>query len=125
MHVLSMRSRFASLSSFGGIAWDFVEAPSQIFENWLYEPVVLKQIGRHYKTGAPMPDELINRIIAAKNVNGAAYVGRQLHYAVWDMAIHEFKSHEEAQAVDPTALYNNIRLDITKLKGEEAFGGNR
>ena len=51
------------------VATDFVELPSQLYEHWLEQPDVLRRFARHYQTGAPMPEELLQRLIAARNFN--------------------------------------------------------
>lgn len=70
------------------VARDFVELPSQIMENWAYEPEFLNSFARHYKTGEPIPAEYIQRIVAAKNCLSGYLQVRQLHFGYLDMAWH-------------------------------------
>jgi thimet oligopeptidase len=67
---------------------DFVEAPSQIFENWVWEKEILKRFARHYETGEVIPDKLIQKLIAAKNVNSGVKTLQQIFYGVFDFTIH-------------------------------------
>ena len=67
---------------------DFVELPSQIMENWAYEKAYLDLFAKHYKTGEPMPAELIERVVAAKNYLAAYSNVNQLKYGMNDMAWH-------------------------------------
>src|SRR3990167_83676 len=67
---------------------DFVEAPSQMLENWCWQAEVLSKLSKHYKTGEPLPQELLNNLIKAKNVNVSLYTLRQLLLASLDMEIH-------------------------------------
>ncbi len=70
------------------VALDFVEAPSQMFENWVWNKEVLKTFARHYKTGEPLPDELIEAMIKAKNVGSGLRAERQVYYGMVDLAYH-------------------------------------
>lgn len=70
------------------VLWDFVELPSQIMENWLLEKEALNLFARHYETGEPLPQELLDKVIAAKNFNAGNFNINQLRYASLDMAWH-------------------------------------
>lgn len=67
---------------------DFVEAPSQIMEHWIWRADVLKRFARHYETGEPIPDELVDQLVAARNLNKAMFQLRQLQYGWWDQQLH-------------------------------------
>lgn len=124
---------------------DFVEAPSQMLENWCWTPSQLRSLSKHWsyvsdeykqawedsKEGKDqdgerppevIPDELINSLIKTKHVNDALFNLRQLHFGMYDMTIHEPKTHEEAESFKLTELYNTLRKKISKLDGPEALG---
>lgn len=106
-HVLHNALTRAKYSAFAGtnVSWDFVEAPSQLLERWAWEPQVLKKISKHYKTGESLPDDLIERMIAAKNFGTATAYLRQNFFAQYDMLLHTLD-----KTPDTTKLY----FDLTK-----------
>ena len=67
---------------------DFVEAPSQMMENWMWQPAVLKQVSSEVDTGKPMPDELVQRLAALEHVADGAFWTRQCFFGLYDLAIH-------------------------------------
>jgi peptidyl-dipeptidase Dcp len=84
-----------------GVATDFVELPSQLYEHWLEQPDVLRRFARHYETGEPMPEELLQRLIAARNFNMGFATVEYVASALVDL---EFHSLPAAEAVDSTAF---------------------
>jgi len=86
---------------------DFVEVPSQFNEHWALEPTVFANYAKHYKTGAPMPNELVERIKKAKTFNQGFLTMEYLEAALLDMAWHMIPPHEPLQNADtfePEAL---------------------
>ncbi|KAF2672618.1 zincin [Microthyrium microscopicum] len=120
---------------------DFVEAPSQMLENWCWTPSQLKSLSKHYsyvdpqfaeewaktsgtstKPSETIPDDIIESIIKTKHVNDALFNLRQLHFGIFDMTVHEPKTHEDVVNLDASALYNKLRKDISKIDGPEMEG---
>lgn len=121
IHDLAGRTRFARFHGTSTVR-DFVEAPSQMLENWCWTPSVLKSLSNQYETGEKIPDDLIEKLIATKHVNGALFNLRQLHFGIFDMTVHAPKSHEELATMDFAKVYNQLRAEICGIKGPEAIG---
>ena len=87
LHGILAKGKYESING-TSVKRDFVELPSQIMENWAYEKEYLDLWAKHYQTGEPMPAELIEKIVAAKNYLAAYYNVRQLSFGMLDMAWH-------------------------------------
>ena len=94
LHGILAEGRYESLTG-TSVARDFVELPSQILENWGYEPEYLNSFAKHYQTGEPIPAELIEKIVAAKNYLAGYGQVRQLHFGYLDMKWHSLTSVPE------------------------------
>ncbi len=68
--------------------WDFVEAPSQIMENWMWEPEVLQRFAKHYRTGEPIPEHVVKQLVAARDQNEGLVNLRQVYLGKLDLALH-------------------------------------
>ena len=95
LHGIFANTRFASLSG-TSVYWDFVELPSQIMENWAVEPDFLNTFARHYQTGEPIPQELIDRIVESRNFNVAYACIRQVSFGLLDMAFYTLEQPFDA-----------------------------
>lgn len=91
LHGMLAEGKYGSLTG-TNVARDFVELPSQIMENWATEPAYLASFAKHYQTGEVIPQELIDKIIAAKNYNSGYASVRQLTFGINDMAWHSLES---------------------------------
>jgi len=99
LHNALTRAKYSGLSG-TAVAGDFVEVPSQMLENWAWQPSVLKRISKHYKTGEPLPDDMIQKLIKGRHALSARFYQRQAFFADYDMYLH---THNKP--VDTTALY--------------------
>lgn len=90
LHGIFANSTYRSLSG-TNVYWDFVELPSQFMENYSMEPDFLNTFATHYETGEPIPQELIDRIIASRNFNVAYACMRQVSFGLLDMAFYTMK----------------------------------
>lgn len=99
LHGILAEGRYSSLTG-TNVSRDFVELPSQIMENWAFEPEFLDTFARHFETGEALPDTLINKIVEAKNYNAAYAQLRQLQFGILDMAWHTLKGGSESGHFD-------------------------
>ena len=90
LHEIFSKCRFESLSG-TNVFWDFVELPSQFMENFATEKDFLRTFAVHYKTGEPLPDELIQKVLDSKTFNAAYACMRQVSFCLLDMAYYTLK----------------------------------
>ncbi len=92
-----------------GVERDFVEAPSQMFENWVWDATVLNTFARHYKTSEPLPKTLLDSMIAAKNLGSGLDAEQQFYYALLDLA---YESSADG-VVDTTKIATDLFPQVT------------
>jgi thimet oligopeptidase len=100
-HILHMTLTRAEYARFSGAEteWDFVEAPSQIMEHWTWDATVLRRFARHYRTDEPIPDQLVEQLVAARNLNIGIRVAVQAYYGTMDLALHRDDPRPDLDAV--------------------------
>ena len=98
LHGMLAEGRYGSLTG-TSVARDFVELPSQIMENWGYEPEYLNTFAKHYQSGESIPMELIDKIVASKNYLSGYSQVRQLQFGLLDMAWHSLESLPQTDPV--------------------------
>ncbi len=107
-HILHQTLTRAELTRFAGTSTerDFVEAPSQIMEHWVWQPTVLARFARHHQTGEPIPDELVAKLVKARRLNVAITKLRQMQFGLLDMTLHGPARRKDLDAIvrDTTAL---------------------
>ena len=115
LHGIFAKGRYPSLTG-TSVSRDFVELPSQIMENWAFEPEYLNSFAKHYQTGEPIPAELIEKIVAAKNYLAAYGQVRQLHFGYLDMAWH---SLTEVPAIGTVEFEQNVLAPYSVMPAAE------
>ena len=130
LHGMLAEGRYPSITG-TSVARDFVELPSQIMENWGYEREYLNTFAKNYKTGEPIPDELIEKIVAAKNYLAGYSQVRQLQFGVVDMAWHTLTSVPEnidvkafeKKALEPYSVMPSIPQTCFSTSFSHIFSG--
>jgi len=88
IHHMLTQVETGSVSGINGVPWDAVELPSQFLENWCWEEDALAFISGHYETGEPLPKEMLDKMLAAKNFQSAMFILRQLEFGMFDFTLH-------------------------------------
>lgn len=128
LHGMLANTTYPSLSG-TSVYWDFVELPSQVMENWCYEPEALALFAKHYETGEIIPQQYVEKIKeSASFLEGMATL-RQLSFGILDMAYHakpqtidNVKAFEKA-AMDNTALYPDVAENCMSVSFSHIFQG--
>jgi oligopeptidase A len=111
LHHLLTEIDYPSIAGINGVAWDAVELPSQFFENYAWSPDVLRGISAHRETGAPIPDDKIEMLIASRTFLAGLAMLRQLEFALFDFRLHartKPATREEVQA-----LLDEVRRQVS------------
>jgi len=107
LHGILAETRYARFSG-TEVARDFVETPSQLFENWFWDREMLRTFPRHYKTGEPLPDDVIDRLLAARYLASGLKAEIQLYYGLLDMTYHT----DPDGVADTTAVADRLHDDV-------------
>jgi len=116
-HGLLSKTRFARFHG-TAVARDFVEAPSQMLENWCWEPRVLERMSSHFDTKKPLPADLIEKVVKSRYVNVGLFYLRQLFFANFDLKVHTDK-----ERADCTELWNTMREKISLVSAAKPTPG--
>lgn len=104
LHHMLTKIDTAGVSGINGVPWDAVELPSQFLENWCWQPEALEFISGHYETGAPLPQDMLDKLLAAKNYQAAMFILRQLEFGLFDFRLHyEYDPAKGAQVMETLA----------------------
>ena len=107
-HMLTQVSDIG-VAGISGVEWDAVELPSQFMENFCWEWEVLKHLTAHVETGQPLPRELYDKMMAAKNFQSGLQTLRQIEFALFDMRLHA----EPGQAARVQAVLDEVRSEVS------------
>ena len=112
LHHMLTEQDVSGISGINGVAWDAVELPSQFLENWCWTEEGIALISGHYETGEPLPKEKLEKMLAAKNFQGAMQMVRQLEFSLFDMRIHA----EYQEGLDIYQVLNEVREQVSVIQ---------
>lgn len=107
LHHMLTKIEVAGVSGIAGVPWDAVELPSQFLENWCWQAEALAFLSGHFETDAPLPQELLQKMLAAKNFQSAMQMVRQLEFAIFDFRLHQH--YQRDPKTDVQATLNDVR----------------
>ncbi|KAJ1961588.1 metalloendopeptidase [Dipsacomyces acuminosporus] len=96
----------------GFMELDFLEAPSQMLENWVWQPEFIKKLASHYETSQPIPDALVSSVVAARNADTGVDGLRRLYCSRFDFAVH---NAADVDSVNVSRIFTDLRRDIGRL----------
>jgi len=114
LHHMLTQIDVAAVSGINGVAWDAVELPSQFFENWCWEPEAIPLISAHYQTADPLPQHLLEKMLAARNFQSGMQMLRQLEFSLFDFRLHAEYDAENPQ--DPQAVLDQVRSEVAVIQ---------
>ncbi|WP_432463921.1 oligopeptidase A [Agarivorans sp. QJM3NY_33] len=101
----------AAVSGINGVAWDAVELPSQFLENWCWQSEALAFISGHYETGEPLPQQMLDKMLAARNFQSAMTMVRQLEFSLFDFRLH----YELAEGRSVQQRLDEVRQQVSVI----------
>ncbi len=117
IHHMLTQINAAGVSGINGVPWDAVELPSQFLENWCWQPEALAFISGHYQTGEPLPQDMLDKMLAAKNFQSAMQMIRQLEFSLFDFKMHAQYSPEKGDEIQQ--VLNQVRDKYAVIKAPE------
>ena len=114
LHHMLTQIDVAAVSGINGVAWDAVELPSQFLENWCWEPEAIPLISGHYQTAEPLPQALLDKMLAAKNFQSGMQMVRQLEFSLFDFRLHA--EYDPANPQDPQAVLDQVRREVAVVQ---------
>ncbi len=114
LHHMLTKVNYPSVSGINGVAWDAVELPSQFMENWCWERDALALISGHYRSGETLPDEMFDKMLAAKNFQSGMQMVRQLEFSIFDFRIHLEFNPKKGAAIHE--ILDDVRQQVSVIK---------
>lgn len=113
LHHMLTQIDYVNASGINGVAWDAVELPSQFMENFCWQRESVNLFASHYETGEPLPEDLFNKMLAAKNFQSGAAMLRQLEFALFDFILHSQAAPNNPQEIQ--AVLDRVRKQVAVI----------
>jgi oligopeptidase A len=110
LHHMLTQIDYVGVAGINGVEWDAVELPSQFMENWCWEREALDNISGHYQTGEALPDELYDKMIAAKNFQSGMQMVRQIEFSLFDFRLH--REYDPTKGGRVLELQDEVRQQV-------------
>lgn len=114
LHHMLTRVDYPDIAGINGVEWDAVELPSQFMENWCWEREVLDMIAAHWQSGESLPDDLYQKMLAARHFQTAMATVRQLEFALFDMRLHLDERAAEPGRLE--SIMREVRDEVAVIK---------
>ncbi|MBE9516567.1 MAG: M3 family metallopeptidase [Proteobacteria bacterium] len=111
LHHMLTQVDYVSVAGINGVEWDAVELPSQFMENWCWQKEVIDKLSSHYRSGEPLPEDMFDKLYAARNFQSGMQMARQLEFALFDLLLHD--NYGQWDSVQQ--LLDTVRQDVAVL----------
>ncbi|TDJ11844.1 MAG: M3 family peptidase [Gammaproteobacteria bacterium] len=111
LHHLLTQASYPSVAGINGVPWDAVELPSQLMENFAWEPEVLSMVSGHFETGEPLPQDVVDRLLGSRQFQSGLQMLRQLELAIFDLRLHA--DYDPARGARILETLRDVREEIS------------
>ncbi|MCH8894638.1 MAG: M3 family metallopeptidase [Proteobacteria bacterium] len=111
LHHLLTQASYPSVAGINGVPWDAVELPSQLMENFAWEPEVLSMVSGHFETGEPLPQDVVDRLLGSRQFQSGLQMLRQLEFAIFDLRLHA--DYDPARGARILETLRDVREEIS------------
>ncbi|WAJ72042.1 oligopeptidase A [Catenovulum adriaticum] len=117
LHHMLTQIDVSAVAGINAVAWDAVELPSQFLENWCWQPEALAMFSSHYETGETLPQDLLDKMLAAKNFQSSMMMLRQLEFSLFDFELH--LEYDAQKGINVQQKLDQVRDKVAVVKPPE------
>lgn len=120
IHHMLTQINVSGVAGINGVPWDAVELPSQFLENWCWQPEALSFISGHFETGEPLPQAMLDKMLAAKNFQSAMQMLRQIEFSIFDFKMHAtYNPNARDNSQHIQQVLNEVREQYAVIKASD------